>query len=412
MRLLRALLDGIGSALRAIVRSPMRASLTVLGILIGVAAVITVTALGSGARENVSGQIQAIGSNFVIVFPQAYQASGAHGAQGSGMRLTEDDGRAILNESTSIVAIAPALRSMVQAVYGNQNWATSVIGTTLSYFQVRNWPLARGAFWEPHDEVVKSKVVVIGSTVARNLFGSEDPVGRTIRLGRYPYRVIGLLATKGEAPFGGDQDDAVIMPSSSFRSRIMRTPPGFAGALMASARSTDATERAVRQIDGILRQRHHIPDDAREPDFVIRTQKEFAEMQDRIYGILTLLLVFVAAISLIVGGIGVMNIMLVSVTERTREIGIRMAIGAREGDIRTQFLAEAVVLSVLGGVAGVAVGALATGVLQRVLEWHMSLAARPIAISIGVSAAVGIGFGFFPARRAARLDPIDALRHE
>ena len=411
MRSLRALLDGIGSALRAIVRSPMRASLTVLGILIGVAAVITVTALGSGARENVSGQIQAIGSNFVIVFPQSSQASGAHGAQGSGMRLTEDDGRAILNESTSIVAIAPALRSMAQVVYGDENWATNVIGTTLPYFEVRNWPVVRGALWEAHDEVVKSKVVVIGSTVARNLFRGEDPVGRTVRLGRYPYRVLGVLATKGEAPFGGDQDDAVIMPSTSFRARVMRTPPGFAGALMASARSSDATDRAVRQIDGILRQRHRI-DDGHEPDFVIRTQKEFAEMQDRIYGILTLLLVFVAAISLIVGGIGVMNIMLVSVTERTREIGIRMAIGAREGDIRTQFLVEAVVLSLLGGLAGVAVGALATGVLQKVLDWHMALAARPIVISIGVSAAVGIGFGFFPARRAARLDPIEALRHE
>jgi putative ABC transport system permease protein len=411
MKPVRALLDGIASALRAIVRSPMRASLTVLGILIGVAAVITVTALGSGARENVSGQIQAIGSNFVIIFPQASQASGAHGAQGSGMRLTEDDGRAILNESTSVVAIAPALRSMVQIVYGDENWATNVIGTTLPYFQVRNWPVSRGELWQPHDEVVKSKVVVIGSTVARNLFRGEDPVGRTVRLGRYPYRVVGVLATKGEAPFGGDQDDAVIMPSTSFRARIMRTPPGFAGALMASARSTEATDGAVRQIDGILRQRHHI-EEGREPDFVIRTQKEFAEMQDRIYGILTLLLVFVAAISLIVGGIGVMNIMLVSVTERTREIGIRMAIGAREGDIRTQFLAEAVVLSLLGGLAGVAVGALATGVLQSLLEWHMTLAARPIAISIGVSAAVGIGFGFFPARRAARLDPIEALRHE
>jgi putative ABC transport system permease protein len=313
--------------------------------------------------------------------------------------------------STSIVAIAPALRSMVQIVYGDQNWATSVIGTTLPYFQVRNWPVARGELWEPHDELVKSKVVLIGATVARNLFGAEDPVGRTVRLGRYPYRVLGVLATKGEAPFGGDQDDAVIMPSTSFRARIMRTPPGFAGALMASARSTDATDGAVRQIDSILRQRHHI-DDGRDPDFVIRTQKEFAEMQDRIYGILTALLVFVAAISLIVGGIGVMNIMLVSVTERTREIGIRMAIGAREGDIRTQFLAEAVVLSLLGGLAGVAVGAAATRVLQVVLEWHMTLAARPIAISIGVSAAVGIGFGFFPARRAARLDPIEALRHE
>jgi putative ABC transport system permease protein len=408
---LRASLDGVLSALRSIVRNPMRASLTVLGILIGVAAVVTVTALGSGARDNVSRQIQAIGSNFVIVFPQAAQASGAHGLQGSGMRLTEDDGRAILNESTSVVAVAPALRSMVQAVNGDQNWSTNVIGTTGSYLQVRSWALARGAPWEPHDELVKSKVVLVGATVARNLFGADDPVGRSIRLGRYPYRVLGVLAIKGEAPFGGDQDDVVLMPSTSFRARVMRTPPGFAGALMASARSPDTTDRAVRQIEAILRQRHHI-DEGRDPDFVIRTQKEFAELQDRVYTLLTNLLVFVAAISLVVGGIGVMNIMLVSVTERTREIGIRMAIGAREGDVRTQFLAEAIVLSVLGGLAGVAAGAVATGVLGRVLEWPMALAARPIVISIGVSAVIGIAFGFFPARRAARLDPIDALRHE
>jgi putative ABC transport system permease protein len=407
----RAFMDGITLAVRAIVRSPIRASLTVLGILIGVAAVITVTALGSGARDRVAGQIQTLGSNFVMIFPQASQMSGARGMHGSGMRLTEDDGRAIMNESTSVVAIAPALSSIVQVVYGDQNWSTGCVGTTLPYFEVRNWAVASGAAWQPHDEVIKSKVLLLGATVARNLFGAEDPVGRTVRIGRYPYRVVGVMATKGEAPFGGDQDDVVIMPSSSFRARILRTPPGFAGALMASARSAETTDSAVRQIDGILRQRHRIPD-GRDPDFTIRTQKEFAEMQGRIYGILTNLLVFVAAVSLIVGGIGVMNIMLVSVTERTREIGIRMAIGARESDIQTQFLVEAVALSVLGGLAGVAGGALAISVLRIVLDWPMAVEARPVAVSIAVSAAVGVGFGFFPARRAARLDPIEALRHE
>ena len=408
---MRAILDGVLAAFRSIVRNPLRASLTVLGILVGVAAVVTVTALGSGARDHVSQEIQAIGSNFVIVFPQAGQASGARGAQGSGFRLTEDDGRAIVRESTSVATVAPALRTMAQVVFGDQNWATSVVGTTLPYFDVRNWAVASGSKWQPNDELVKAKVVLLGATVARNLFGSEDPVGQTIRIGRYPYRVDGVMAVKGEAPFGGDQDDVVIMPSSSFRTRIMRTPPGFAGALMASATSPDTTDRAVEQIDAILRQRHRIAE-GHDPDFVIRTQKEFAQMQDRIYAILTYLLVFVAGISLVVGGIGVMNIMLVSVTERTREIGIRMAIGAREGDIRMQFLVEAISLSVLGGIAGVAVGALATGVLRHVLEWHMTLEVRAIVVSVGVSAAVGIGFGFFPARRAARLDPIDALRHE
>jgi len=407
----RALLDGIRLSLRAVARSPLRASLTVLGILIGVAAVVTVTALGAGARERVSAQIQSVGSNLIIVFPQNSQASGARAAQGSGQRLTEEDGRTILRESTSVAAIAPLLRSLAQIVYGDQNWSTNVTGTTLPYLQVGNWTLERGNAWDAHDEMTKSKVVILGSTVANNLFGSEDPVGHTVRIGRYPYRVLGVLASKGEAPFGGDQDDVVLMPIASFRSRVMRTPPGFAGVLMASATAPATTERAVSQIDSILRQRHRI-DAAREPDFVIRTQKEFADMQERVYGMLTLLLVVVAAISLVVGGIGVMNIMLVSVTERTREIGIRMAIGAREGDILTQFLVEAVVLALLGGLAGAGIGVGAIGAMHSLLDWRMSLSMRALAVSIGVSGLTGIAFGFFPALRAARLDPIDALRHE
>jgi putative ABC transport system permease protein len=407
----RSILDGIRLAVRAIIRNPMRASLTVLGILIGVAAVVTVTALGSGAREHVSQQIQAIGSNFIIIFPQAPTASGARGSQGSGMRLTEDDARAILRESTSIASIAPSVRAGAQVVYGDQNWSTSIVGTTQSYLAVRNWAVDRGEVWDAHDEAIKSKVIVLGSTVAQKLFGNGDPIGHSLRIGRYPYRVLGVLAPKGEAPFGLDQDDLVLMPSTSFRARVLHTPPGFAGALVASATSTDTTGRAVRQIEAILRQRHHLGV-GRESDFTIRTQKEFADLQARIYGILTDLLVFVAAISLMVGGIGVMNIMLVSVTERTREIGIRMAIGAREADIRTQFLVEAVALSVLGGLAGVATGGVAIVVLQSVLEWHMSLSPLAIATSIAVSGATGVAFGFIPARRAAGLDPIEALRHE
>jgi putative ABC transport system permease protein len=408
---LRSILDGIRLALRAIARSPLRASLTVLGILIGVAAVVTTTALGDGARQNVSAQIQSIGSNFIIVFPESSQVSGRRGAQGSGPRLTEDDAKAILAESTSIVAIAPNLRSLGQIVYGDKNWNTNIAGTTLGYFKVRNWDTSRGSLWDPHDELTKAKTIVIGTTVAKNLFGSEDPVGRTVRIGRYPYRVAGVLTSKGEAPFGGDQDDCVIMPISSFRSRIMRVPPGFAGVLMMSASSPETTERAVKQIDAILRQRHHV-EEGRDPDFAIRTQKEFQEMQESIYGMLTLLLVVVAAISLIVGGIGVMNIMLVSVTERTREIGIRMAIGARGGDIRAQFLVEAIVLAMIGGLAGALIGLMAIGGLQAILEWHMALSGRALAWSIGVTALIGVGFGFFPARRAANLDPIEALRHE
>jgi putative ABC transport system permease protein len=408
---MRAFVDGIRLALRAIARNPLRASLTVLGILIGVAAVVTVTALGSGARSNVSKQIESIGSNFIIVFPQNAQASGKRGAQGSGVRLTEEDGRAILRESTSIASIAPALRSVVQVVSGDRNWNTNAVGTTLSYLQVRNWAITRGAAWEPHDEMLKSKVVVIGTTVATNVFGTEDPVGRYVRMGRYPYRVLGVLASKGEAPFGGDQDDVVLMPIQSFRSRVMHTAPGFAGVLMISATAAERTDRAVRQVEAVLRQRHRIAEGS-DPDFAIRTQKEFAEMQDTVYSMLTVLLVVVATISLIVGGIGVMNIMLVSVTERTREIGIRMAIGAREGDILTQFLVEATALAVLGGLAGAVLGIAAIGILRALLEWHMALSGQALSISVSVSAIIGIAFGFFPARRAAKLDPIEALRHE
>jgi putative ABC transport system permease protein len=398
-------------ALRAIVQNPLRASLTVLGILIAVAAVVTVDALGAGGRAHVSQQIDGLGSNFILVFPQASQASGAHGAQGSGMRLTEDDGRAILRDSTSVAAVAPALRATAQIVYGDQNWLTQAFGTRLSYLDVRNWAVERGSSWDPHDEATKAKVILVGQTVARNLFGAEDPVGRTVRIGRYPYRVTGVLASKGETPFGADQDDVVLMPSTSFRSRVMRTPPGFAGALMASATSSTTTDRAVAQIEAILRQRHRIDGD-RAPDFMIRTQKEFAAMKDRISEALSVLLVFVAAVSLVVGGIGIMNIMLVSVTERTREIGIRMAIGARPRDIRTQFLVEAVTLALLGGVAGVTVGGAAVSGLRAWLGWDMALRPAAVVVAVGVSAATGVVFGFLPARRAAGLDPMDALRHE
>ncbi len=408
---MRAMLDGVRLAFRAIGRDPLRASLTVLGILIGVAAVVIVTGVGTGVRSGISAQIQSIGSNFVIIFPVARQATGAHAALGQGPRLTEDDGRVVMRESTSIAAIAPVLRSAGQIVYGDRNRNTSIIGTTLPYFEVRQWPVEHGSSWEERDELLRAKVVVLGSSVARNLFGTDDPVGRTVRIGRYPYRVLGVLKSKGEAPFGGDQDDCVVMPIGGFRTRVTRTSPGFAGVLMASATSAETTERAVTQIDAILRQRHHI-EEGTEPDFEIHTQKEFQEMQAKVFGLLTGLLIGVAAISLVVGGIGVMNIMLVNVTERTREIGIRMAIGARGRDIQLQFLVEAVALALLGGLAGSAIGIVVIAAASKVMGWTVPFDPVPFAASIAVSGGIGVGFGFFPARRAARLDPIDALRHE
>ena len=408
---MRVIYLAIRLALLAIGRNVMRASLTVLGILIGVAAVVTVTALGSGARENVTKQIQSIGSNFIIIWPERAIASGARTATGSGPRLTEDDGLAIKREDVSIAYVSPALRARAQLVYGDHNWSTQVMGVTLPFFDVRSWKLGRGDKWTERDELIKTKVCVIGTTVQRELFGTEDPVGRMIRIGRYPYRVIGVLESKGEAPFNGDQDDEILMPISSMRARVMHTSPGFAGVLMLSATGPDVTDHAVKQADAILRQRHHIAEGGA-PDFQIRTQKEFQEMQSSIYNLLTLLLIGVAAISLLVGGIGIMNIMLVSVTERTREIGLRMAIGAKGRNILAQFLTEAIVLSVSGAIIGIALGISVTQLLAHRFGWSIPVRPAVIAMAVGFSCLVGIGFGIFPARKASRLDPIEALRYE
>jgi putative ABC transport system permease protein len=404
------MLSGIRIALRAIVRNGLRSVLTVLGILIGVAAVVTVTALGAGARDSVGKQIEAAGSNLIMVVPQNSNASGARSLAAQGQRLTDDDGRAIWREAVSVKAVAPMLRARAQVVHGEHNASTNVVGSTAPFFVVRNWPLRSGEVWTEQDETLKAKVCVIGSTIARKVFPGEDPVGQILRIGRHAYRVIGVLESKGEGSFG-DQDDIVVMPIGSMRARVVKTAPGFAGVLMISATSPETTDRAVAQIQSILRQRHRIAE-GREPDFGIRTQKEFQAMQGVIYGILTMLLVLIAGISLIVGGIGVMNIMLVSVTERTREIGIRMAIGAREGDIRTQFLVEAVVLALLGGLAGALLGIGLIKLLSFVLEMPMGIDPTALTVSIAVSALTGVLFGFFPARRASLKDPIEALRHE
>jgi putative ABC transport system permease protein len=405
------MLGAIRIAFRAIRKNGLRAALTVLGILIGVAAVVVVTALGDGARKSVGSQIESLGSNFIIVFPQQSNASGARGAQGGGVRLTEEDGRTIKREAVSIAAVAPVLRAQAQFVYLDKNVSTSAIGTNRDFFTVRSWKVGSGSLWDESDEALKSKVCLLGTTVKKNLFGDVDPIGRYIRVDRYNYRVIGVLESKGQAPIGGDQDDVVVMPIGSMRARIFRTPPGFAGALMMSATSPDTNDRAVTQIESILRQRHHIAE-GREPDFAIRTQKEFLALQQTVYGALTALLTLVAGVALFIGGIGVMNIMLVSVTERTREIGIRMAIGAREGDIRSQFLVEAIVLSFLGGVAGVTVGLVLVPIIAALREVQMSISPTAVALSVIVSGLTGVVFGFFPARRAARLDPIEALRRE
>ncbi len=406
---LHSVTSAIRLALRAVARSKLRAALTVLGILIGVAAVVTVTALGTGARDKIAKQIEDLGSNTLYINPQPTQLSGVK--QKSFGRLTEADARAIMREATSVVAIAPFLSQAAQIVAGDRNTATSVMGSTRDYFHVRQFTPRLGAIWSDADERTKAKVVVLGATTAENLFGSQDPVGEIVRVGRHPYRVIAVLARKGPSPFGEDQDDRALMPSSTFRARIRPTGPGRVDFIMASASSADTVGRAEAQIDAILRQRHGT-DVMGQPDFRIRTQQEFRESQEAIYGILSALLVSVAAVSLFVGGIGVMNIMLVSVTERTREIGIRMAIGASYSDILSQFLVEAVVLSLLGGIAGTALGLSAVVAFSRALDWPMRLPIDALLLALATSAGIGVLFGFLPARRAALLDPIDALRQD
>jgi putative ABC transport system permease protein len=402
-------LGAIRLALSAIVRNKLRAALTVLGILIGVTAVVIVTALAGGASESVGSQIDSFGSNLIFINPETVQSSGARGKVTG--RLTENDARAVAREAVSVERVAPWLSTAGQVVYGDKNAATMMAGTTVAYFPIRRFRIAKGEMWTEADETLKTKVCIIGETVSEKLFGNEDPIGRTVRIGRSPYRIIGLLEPKGNSPFGEDQDDRILMPIGSFRSRVMPTSPGRVDMFMASSTSEQTTSRAQDQIQSILHQRHRIAP-GRDEDFKVNTQAEFRQAQQGISDVLSALLLSVAAVSLVVGGIGVMNIMLVSVAERTREIGIRLSIGARERDILIQFLIEAIVLSMAGGVLGIIIGSAATIALGRALGWNAAPSLESIGIAVATSAIIGVVFGFLPARRAAKLDPIEALRQE
>lgn len=392
-------------AVRALMAARVRALLTTLGILIGTAAVVVVVALGTGARERISAEIANIGNAALFVFPDSSMRGGA---RASSAELTEQDAAAIRSDAAAVrgVTVWNTLRTRVHSSFDSHR--TSVMGIDQEYFAVRGFSLAEGRTFTDSEVRAKAKVVVIGKTVQTEIFGQEPAVGQWVRIGRHAYRVIGLLSEKGRTPFE-DQDDRVLMPMGTWRSRISPALGRRVQLIMASARTSAHTARAEEQMRAILRERHHLGADLPD-DFVIRSQEGFQRSQDAILDMVTGLLGAVAAVALFIGGVGVMNIMLVSVAERTREVGIRMSIGARESDILLQFLVEALLLTTTGGALGIGLAVLVAQALEKGLGWSLQLDGGAVVIAMGTSVLVGLCFGLLPAQRAARLDPVEALR--
>ena len=406
--------DCIIAALGAIQANVLRSVLTALGIIIGVAAVIVMISVGAGAQKQVDDVIKKLGSNLVIVVPGTTTSGGARGARGSRPTITEDDAIAIQNEIPTVKVSAPAVRGSGQIIFGNQNWSTVIRGVTPDYGQAREWEIADGR-WFSNDEVRSAaKVALIGKTVSESLFGNDNPIGQIIRIKRVPFTVIGTLVGKGETPMGNDMDDAVFIPLTTAKKRTLggrRLSGRLVGVVFVKSNSADVVDDTIRDMTKLLRQRHKIrpgqPD-----DFFVRNLSSILEARANSSRVMNLLLAAVASISLIVGGIGIMNIMLVSVTERTREIGLRMAVGAKGRDILLQFLIEAVTLSLIGGVIGTVFGLGGSYMIAMIGESPAIVQPFSIFLAFGFAAAVGVFFGFYPARKAARLDPIEALRYE
>ncbi|NJD90175.1 MAG: FtsX-like permease family protein [Geobacter sp.] len=399
-------------ALRALRTNKMRSFLTMLGIIIGIAAVIAMMAVGAGARHVISQQIASIGSNIILVLPGSTTSGGLRTGSGGAQTLTSDDGKAIMAECPSVDMAAPTVRSSGLIVYGNMNWSTVIMGTTPEMFAIREWGVDNGRSIEQQDVDSAAKVCLLGQTVAENLFGSADPIGKIIRIKKVPFTVIGLLDRKGQSPQGQDQDDAVFVPLRTAQRNLVRAhKPNLVGAIMVKAKSEELLGKAEEEVNALLKQRHRITN-GKEPDYSTRNLSEILAVAEQSSKAMSLLLGVVASISLIVGGIGIMNIMLVSVTERTREIGIRMAIGARRNDILLQFLTEAVLLTMIGGITGILLGAVGATVVSNLLSWPTLISVESISIAFFFSAVIGIFFGFYPARKAASLNPIDALRYE
>ncbi|HKB78967.1 MAG TPA: ABC transporter permease [Thermoanaerobaculia bacterium] len=394
--------------LKAISRNKLRSFLTMLGIVIGVGCVIAVVAIGNGATKSVENTINSLGTNFIMIFNGTATTGGARIFTGNS-RLTPEDADAIKTECPAVAYVSPMVRSAGQIVAGELNWGTSIQGVGVDYPFIRSWNVEKGDFFTTADVRAASKVCILGATVDENLFPNGGAVGSVIRIKNVPFKVVGVLERKGGNMMGQDQDDTIIAPYTTVMKRL--AGKDHIDMIQVSAVSGDAVQEAQTEIDGLLRQRHRIPPNG-EADFMMRSQEEIAQTQAESMGILRTLLLSIAAISLLVGGIGIMNIMLVSVTERTREIGIRMAIGAKGRHVLLQFLFEAVTLAIVGGLIGVVLGVGASLAVGRFLGWPIVVTTTSIALSFGVAAGVGVFFGFYPARKAARLDPIEALRYE
>jgi len=397
---------------RSLRANKLRSMLTMLGMIIGVAAVIAMVAIGAGANERISSQIASVGSNLILVLPGSTTSGGLRSGFGGTPTLTMADARAIGKELPAVRFSAPSIRSTSPVVYGNQNWSTIIQGLTPEFFEIREWWLSGGRYFTTAEVEAAAKVAVLGQTVADNLFGDESPIGKSVRIKRVPFTVIGLLERKGQSIQGQDQDDTVAVPITTAQRKLFGSAHiGTVGVIIVQAVDGDSVKDAERQVNELLRQRHRIGP-GEPPDFSVRNLSEMLAVAEASTRIMSLLLGAIASVSLLVGGIGIMNIMLVSVTERTREIGIRMAVGARERDILLQFLIEALILAVTGGAVGILVGVAGSSLISRFAGWSTLISPGAVLVAFGFSAAVGVFFGFYPARKASRLDPIEALRYE
>ena len=406
--------DSIFAAIKAIRVNVLRSVLTALGIIIGVAAVIIMIAVGAGAQSQVDSLIKSLGSNLVLVLPGTTTSGGARGARGSRPTLTEDDAIAIQNEIDTAQVAAPVVRGSGQLIYGNQNWSTVIYGVTPEFKEAKEWKMKDGR-WFSRDEVRSAaKVALVGKTIIENVFEGVDPVGEIIRVKRIPFTIIGTLAPKGETPMGTDQDDTVIVPLSTAKKRLLggrRLSGKLVRTIWVKSYTAEGVDESVRAMTELLRQRHRIQP-GQPDDFYVRNLSQILQARADSSRVMTLLLAAVASVSLIVGGIGIMNIMLVSVTERTREIGLRMAVGAKGIDILLQFLIEAVTLSLIGGIIGVILGLMGSVGIAEIGGWPAIIQIESVFLAFGFAATVGIFFGFYPAKKAAMLDPIEALRYE